>query len=137
VTAFFEFLGVVFAAFCIWLTVRIINRGEKWAKRTLTMIVGVPALYVASFGIFCWVMVPRSTFSEGPVGPRFSTAGGGNRGYSRRVQTAWYRPLFLAASRAGHIGDLLRWYICAGKDDGVVPMYFPDSIEWVVQPRQG
>ena len=48
--------GVAFAAFCVWLTVRIINRREQWAKWTLAAVVGVPMLYVASFGPACWVV---------------------------------------------------------------------------------
>jgi hypothetical protein len=47
--------GVVFAALCVWLTVRILNRKERWAKRTLAAVIGVPLLYVASFGPWCWV----------------------------------------------------------------------------------
>ena len=47
-------LAVVFAAFCFWLTVRFINRREKWAKWTLPAVVGVPVLYVASFGPASW-----------------------------------------------------------------------------------
>ncbi|HEY2250726.1 MAG TPA: hypothetical protein VGH74_06680 [Planctomycetaceae bacterium] len=43
-------LAVAFAAFCVWLTVRIVNRRERWAKWTLAVIVGVPVLYVASIG---------------------------------------------------------------------------------------
>jgi hypothetical protein len=39
-----------FAAFSIWLTVRIINRRERWAMWTLAVVVGMPVLYVASFG---------------------------------------------------------------------------------------
>src|SRR5262245_12718951 len=46
--------GVSFAAICIWLTVRIVNR-ERWAKRTLAGVIGVPMLYVVSFGPACWV----------------------------------------------------------------------------------
>jgi hypothetical protein len=46
--------GVAFAAFCVWLAVRIINRRERWAKRTLAGVVGVPLLYVVSFGPACW-----------------------------------------------------------------------------------
>ncbi|MFN0053782.1 MAG: hypothetical protein ACKV0T_16505 [Planctomycetales bacterium] len=42
-------LAVAFAAFCVWLTVRIANRRERWAKWTLA-VVAVLALYVASFG---------------------------------------------------------------------------------------
>jgi hypothetical protein len=46
---------VAFAALCIWLTVRIINRREIWAKWTLAAVIGVPALYPLSFGPACWV----------------------------------------------------------------------------------
>lgn len=46
-------LAVSFAAFCIWLTVRIANRRERWAKWMLAAVVGVPVLYVASFGPAC------------------------------------------------------------------------------------
>ena len=48
-------LGIAFAAFCVWLTVRIVNRRERWAKWTLAALVGVPVLYLASFGPACWL----------------------------------------------------------------------------------
>jgi hypothetical protein len=38
--------GIAFVAFCVWLTVRIINRRERWAKWTLAGVVGLPLLYV-------------------------------------------------------------------------------------------
>ena len=38
--------GAAFAAFCVWLTVRIINRRERWAKR---LALGVAASYPISF----------------------------------------------------------------------------------------
>ena len=40
--------GVAFAAFCVWLTVRIVNRRERWAKWTLAvaLIVGCPLAVV-------------------------------------------------------------------------------------------
>src|SRR5262249_13363963 len=47
--------GVSFAAICIWLTVRIINRRERWAQWTLAMVIGVPVIYVASFGPAFWL----------------------------------------------------------------------------------
>jgi hypothetical protein len=47
-------LAVAFAAFCVWLTVRIINRRERWAKGT-AVVVGLPVLYVMSFGPACWL----------------------------------------------------------------------------------
>jgi len=47
--------GVAFAAFCVWLTVRIVNRKERWAKRMLAAVVALPLLYVLSFGPTCWI----------------------------------------------------------------------------------
>ena len=40
--------AVVFAAFCVWLTVRIINRRERWAKWTAV------ALIVLSASLTSW-----------------------------------------------------------------------------------
>jgi len=48
-------LAVAFAAFCIWLAVRIVNRRERWAKRTLAVMIVLPAMYVLSFGPACWI----------------------------------------------------------------------------------
>ena len=47
-------LAVAFAAFCVWLAVRNINRRERWAKWMLAVVIGVPVLYVASFGPAFW-----------------------------------------------------------------------------------
>jgi hypothetical protein len=60
-------LAVAFAAFCVWLGVRIVNRRERWAKWTLAAVVGLPALYVVSFGPACWVM-SRVTDGRLPIG---------------------------------------------------------------------
>jgi|SRR5262245_12178373 len=49
-------VSVVYAAFCIWLTVRIVNRRARWARRTLAaLVVGMPVLYVAGFGPAIWL----------------------------------------------------------------------------------
>src|SRR6185369_425653 len=48
-------LAVAFAAFCVWLTVRVVNRRERWAKRTLAVTLSLPLLYVLSFGPACWL----------------------------------------------------------------------------------
>jgi hypothetical protein len=48
-------LGIVYAGIGIWLGVRIFNRRELWSKWTLTAVVGLPVLYVASFGPACWI----------------------------------------------------------------------------------
>jgi len=42
-------LAIAFTAFCVWMTVRIVNRREQWAKWTLAIVVA-SILYVASFG---------------------------------------------------------------------------------------
>jgi hypothetical protein len=44
-------LAVAFAAFCVWLTVRTVNRKERWAKRlTVAVVIAAPLLYVLSVG---------------------------------------------------------------------------------------
>jgi hypothetical protein len=42
---------VAFAAFCIWLTVRIVNRRERWAKWTLAATLCAAALIAAGISI--------------------------------------------------------------------------------------
>jgi hypothetical protein len=51
VTIILPALAVAFAAFCVWLAVRIFNRRERWAKWTLATVVGLPVLYAAAFGV--------------------------------------------------------------------------------------
>ncbi|HLJ12656.1 MAG TPA: hypothetical protein VKU82_15785 [Planctomycetaceae bacterium] len=64
-------LVAAFSAFCIWLTVRIINRRERWAKWTLaTVIIGLPVLYVASFGPACW-LTKRDPMTFDRIAPGF------------------------------------------------------------------
>lgn len=49
-------LAVVFVAFCVWLTVRIVNRRERWAKWTaIEMAIAVLVGYPLSFGPACWI----------------------------------------------------------------------------------
>jgi hypothetical protein len=74
----FQILGIVFVAYCIWLTVRIVNRRERWAKRTAAGLVIVLA-YPLSFGPACW-LADRLPIVQGPV-------------------TTAYRPLAAAAAR--------------------------------------
>jgi hypothetical protein len=50
-------LGVAFAAFVVWLTVRIVNRRERWAKWTLATVIVVPVLYVMSIGPAAWIAI--------------------------------------------------------------------------------
>jgi len=54
-TVVLAIFGVTFAAFCVWLVVRVINRRERWAKRTAVILVVAPTLYVLSIGPFSWL----------------------------------------------------------------------------------
>jgi hypothetical protein len=49
--------GVAFAAFAVWLGVRIVNRRERWVKRTAATIVAVVILYPLSSGPASWLWV--------------------------------------------------------------------------------
>jgi hypothetical protein len=46
--------------------VRIVNRRERWAKRTLAAAIALPILYVLSFGPACWI-AGRGNISEAAV----------------------------------------------------------------------
>jgi len=48
-------LGTAYTACIVWLVVRVVNRRERWAKRTLAVSVGAPLLYVASFVPLLWL----------------------------------------------------------------------------------
>jgi len=54
--------GIAFAAFCIWLGVRIVNRRERWAKWTLAAVLVALAMYLASFGLL--VKLPESIITR-------------------------------------------------------------------------
>jgi hypothetical protein len=90
--------GVAFACFCVWLTVRIVNRRERWAKWTLAMVVGLPVLYVASFGPACWF---TSRTHIGIV----------------NLPTV-YRPILSAMSESRNAARVVRWYSGAGAKAG-------------------
>ena len=60
--------GVAFAAFCVWLMVRIVNQREQWAKWTLAVVVSLPVLYVASFGPVVWATGWDGTTAIGDLG---------------------------------------------------------------------
>jgi hypothetical protein len=47
-------LAVAFAALCVWLTVRIVNRRERWANWTLALLV-LPVCYCLSTGPVVWL----------------------------------------------------------------------------------
>ena len=48
-------LGVAFAAFCVWLGVRVVNRRERWAKWTGVALLVALMGYPLSFGPAYWM----------------------------------------------------------------------------------
>jgi glucan phosphoethanolaminetransferase (alkaline phosphatase superfamily) len=49
-------LAVAFAAFCVWLTVRIVNRRERWAKRTAVVTAAILTIcYPGSVVAIVWL----------------------------------------------------------------------------------
>jgi hypothetical protein len=90
-------LGVVFSAFAIWFTVRLVNRGEKWAKRTAVALVAVLVGYPLSFGPACWI---TSRFAS--LYPAFG---------------ATYRPLVWAADYTPGSWPVLARYATIGMSD--------------------
>src|SRR4051812_38681991 len=46
--------GVALAAISAWLAIRIVNRGERWAKRTAAGLIVLLILYPLSMGPFWW-----------------------------------------------------------------------------------
>jgi hypothetical protein len=54
-------VAITFAAFCVWLTVRIINRRERWARWTGLALIVVLVLYPLSSGPATWIVVKAGT----------------------------------------------------------------------------
>ena len=100
-------LAVAFAAFCVWLTVRIVNRRERWAKWTLTALFGVPVLYVLSFGPVCW-MIGHTLHSD----CLFYTT-------PPRIASVVYRPLIRVVYECPEgTQRVLAWYFSLGMPAG-------------------
>lgn len=60
-------LGVAFAAFCVWLGVRIVNRRERWAKWTAAgLAIALPVIYLLGLGPAQW-LISRHMLSESAV----------------------------------------------------------------------
>jgi hypothetical protein len=64
-------VGIAFAALCIGLTVRIMNRRERWAKWSLVgALIGPPLLYVGGYALmvrpFPFISVHGESSTPGP-----------------------------------------------------------------------
>ena len=55
-------LAVAFAAFCVWLTARIVNRRERWAKWTAVGLAAFLALHPLSAGPAFWADIKLSSY---------------------------------------------------------------------------
>jgi hypothetical protein len=47
-------LGVCLTTFSVWLTVRIVNRRERWARRTAVALIVLLVVYPLSLGPLVW-----------------------------------------------------------------------------------
>lgn len=116
-------VSVAFAAFAVWLTVRIINRREKWAKWTGAILATLPVLYVLSFGPVCWLTRPQNIVAL----TSFKFTSG-----FRIVQVPdSYFPIGWAASRSTVLRDLFARFAHARQSD--VPVHVPVSWDGVAQ----
>jgi hypothetical protein len=99
-------LAVAFAAFCVWLGVRIYNRRERWAKWTAAGLVAVVVLvYPLSIGPACWIVAKPA--------PR--NIGGGTDSFSGcRVWIGYWPIGWLSESgkKESYRGKALSWYTC-------------------------
>jgi hypothetical protein len=104
-------LAVAFAAFCVWRAVRIFNRRERWAKWTLAAIVGLPVLYVLSFGPACWK-------SE-------------RTGVGASALSAAYQPMLHECMNRSDAGSALHWYARVGTRGGNVGISRNQADGWL------
>jgi hypothetical protein len=70
--------GVAFAAFCVWLTVRIVNRRERWAIRTAILL----ALYFSWFVLSMAGASENTSWEHNPFGGPFIIFKEANRCFS-------------------------------------------------------
>lgn len=86
--------GITFAAFCVWLTVRLVNRRERWAKWSLATVIGLPILYFASLG-------PLTGLYTRGLLPKWSW----------QFVDPYLTPRQLALSGSRIFGDVYVWYV--------------------------
>jgi hypothetical protein len=97
--------GAAFGALCVWLTVRIINRREPWAKWALGATIGVPLLYVLSFGPAC-NLASRQALSR------------------QQIRVAYKPVLFVAWNARWQVGDIIVGYVdCCGGAETIMSIF--------------
>jgi hypothetical protein len=103
---------VAFSALCIWLTVRIVNRRERWAKWTAVgLLIGVLVVYPLSLGPACWLAGDLREDNWIAISV---------------VPDAYYPILWIAraarrSTDQGVVNNCLEWYIGLWRNDGAFP----------------
>ncbi len=123
-------LAMVLAAFVVWLGIRIVNRMERWAKRTaIGLLVGLPLLYLLGFGPAVWLMGRGCDF------------GRSIDGRMEFVESFYWPILWSTAHAPTWLGNAVNWwgslgvpdeesvYLVIHLDDSTVVFEFPESSE--------
>ncbi|HEY3965718.1 MAG TPA: hypothetical protein VGM05_14265 [Planctomycetaceae bacterium] len=84
--------GAAFAALCVWLTVRVVNRRERWAKWTAAMLLVVLS-YPVSVGPVSWIS------AHGWISVKVSA-----------MLHSFYAPLAYLQTHSELIGRWMFWY---------------------------
>ena len=98
----FPAMTVAFAALGTWLTVRVVNRREKWAKRSLAVLAALPVLYLLSFGPACWISSRMNLREE----------------FGLRVLPSLYQPIIAYMEPQRKFTDVANWYAQLGAAPG-------------------
>ncbi len=118
-------VGVAFAALCIWLTVRIINRGERWAKWTAVALACVPILYGLSFGPACWWFPVRTQVRDLDDRGRALTIG-----YDFSAPRMYW-PIGWVAERVPAVYNAVSWFSALGTDESIRLPTDPTGGYWI------
>lgn len=109
-------LSAAFAAFCVWLAVRIVNRREAWAKWTAGAGICLPVLYLLSFGPACWWLSQPLEQSNVPI-------------LTMRRAPAVYEPIATAVPHCPRsLLVAINWYGTVGLGDDTA-VYLADSAD--------
>jgi hypothetical protein len=98
-------IGIAFAAFGVWLTVRIVSRRERWAKKVAAVLVAALVLYPFSWGPF----LLATSYLDLDIGQSMTVG-------------SVYIPLMLLARESAAAKSVMKWYVLLWVDDGNCPV---------------
>jgi hypothetical protein len=90
-------LSVAFAAFCVWLTARIINRRERWAKRIAVILAVLLVAYPLSVRPAFWILERA-----------------GDPGWAIDAYHMFYAPIWWVYDHGPQPVRSLIWWYCRG-----------------------